>query len=335
MATKIEGTTVVNVYKLPNTELKDNSIPAFASPCIYAGYFNSQSTSWGYQSTSPAGETLESWASATDLLLLYDPKQLDSFHSKRWNSTINLDLAFAKISTSPEQLVLIPYPTSQHRPSLISLVNPIRPIPSKAVKRWNCLKATWPRFMHLVDNKIRCLPDPASADLDTCYTNICKVLFMVAKRTIPHGYCHQFIPRWDEKCDSHCKAFLFSLHSQETTQTTTDPMQCLNAKCKQQWENTVQSIDFTYSSKVAWKTFNRLTGHSSQPKLCPVTTNTIAHQLLLNGKFKEADKANVFLVKQECTRLWNVPALMALQVFLHQRAIPYHQTDQDWQSKRF
>ena len=66
-ATEIEGTTVVNVYKPSNTKLQDNSIPAFASPCVYDEDFNSHSTTWGYQPTNPDGETLKSWASAAAL----------------------------------------------------------------------------------------------------------------------------------------------------------------------------------------------------------------------------------------------------------------------------
>ena len=42
-------------------------------------------------------------------------------------------------------------------------------------------------------------------------------------------------------------------------------MQCLVAKRKQRWEGTVESIDFTHSSRVVWKTFNRFTERSSQP----------------------------------------------------------------------
>ena len=109
-ATEIEGTTVVNVYKPPNTKLQVNSIPAFASPCIYAGDFNSHSTTWGFQSTNPDGETLESWTSAAGLQLLYDPKQPDSFYSGRWKSATNPDLAFANISPSLERLVLNLFP---------------------------------------------------------------------------------------------------------------------------------------------------------------------------------------------------------------------------------
>ena len=169
-------TTVVNVFKPPDTKLQGNFIPAFSSPCIYVGDFNSHSTTWVYQSTNSDGETLESWTSAAGLQLLYDPEQPDSLYSGRLNSITNPDLAFASISPSPERLVLNPFPKSQHRPSLISPVNPIRTIPSKAVKRWNFRKANQPRFMHLVDIKFCRQPDPASADLDTAYTSIYKVL---------------------------------------------------------------------------------------------------------------------------------------------------------------
>ena len=134
MATEIEGITVVNMYKPPNIKLQSNSILDFASPCIYAGDFNSHSTTWSYQSINPDGKTLESLASAAGLQLFYDPKQSDSFHFERWNSTANPYMVFANISLTPERLVLTPFPKSKHRPSLISPVNPISPISRKAVK---------------------------------------------------------------------------------------------------------------------------------------------------------------------------------------------------------
>ena len=151
---KIEGTTVVNVYKPPNTTLQDNSIPAFPLlvymqqtcrlPLI--ANMHSHSNTWGYQSTDPDGKTNESWASAAVLQLLYNPKQQDSFHSGRWSSTTNPDLAFANIGSLTKWLVLNQFPKSQHIPSLISPINPIRSIPSKAVKRWNFRKANWSKL---------------------------------------------------------------------------------------------------------------------------------------------------------------------------------------------
>ena len=184
---EIEGTTVVNVYKSPNKTIKQ-----FYSCLCFSLYIRwilqfplappgGGGGGGGYQSTNPSSETLEDWALAADLQLLYDPKQSDSFHSRRWNSTTTSDLAFANISPSPERLVLNPFPKSQHRPSLISPFNPIRPIPSKAVKRWNFQRANWLRFTRLVDNKIRRLPEPASSDLHLFAKFICKDEHLSAK----------------------------------------------------------------------------------------------------------------------------------------------------------
>ena len=100
-------------------------------------------------------------------------------------------------------------------------------------------------------------------------------------------------------------------------------MQCLDAKRKQRWEGTVESIDFTHSSRVVWKTFNRFTERSSQPKCCPVTANSIAHQLLLSRKYKEAYQTYTLSVKQEYTTLWNAPSVKdSLSAFFPSKSCP-------------
>ena len=58
-ATEVEGVTIVNVYKPPPFRLQPDSIPVLTSPCIYAGDFNCRSTTWGYSSSNPDGDTLE------------------------------------------------------------------------------------------------------------------------------------------------------------------------------------------------------------------------------------------------------------------------------------
>ena len=70
-----------------------------------------------------------------------NPKQPDSFHSGRWNTTSNPDLAFAHMpDSSVHRIVLDRFPKSQHRPSLIDQDNTIEPVPTKPVKRWNFRK---------------------------------------------------------------------------------------------------------------------------------------------------------------------------------------------------
>ena len=80
LSTRIQTTTVVNVYKPPPSVLSTSDLPIAPAPAIYAGDFNCQNTDWGYSHTTPDGETLSEWAS----------KSIDFTHSSRkvWQ-TIN------------------------------------------------------------------------------------------------------------------------------------------------------------------------------------------------------------------------------------------------------
>jgi len=64
-----------------------------------------------------------------------------------------------------------------------------------------------------------------------------------------------------------------------------------------------------FSNRKAWKTFNRLTGGSARPRQCPVTINSIAHQLLAAGRYAGASKAHSLAVKRQCSALWNFPGV--------------------------
>jgi len=58
----------------------------------------------------------------------------------------------------------------------------------------------------------------------------------------------------------------------------------LQQKKQERWEETVNSIDFSHSSCKAWRTINKLTGRSGRSsRLCPVSANSIALQLVKNG----------------------------------------------------
>ena len=66
-----------------------------------------------------------------------------------------------------------------------------------------------------------------------------------------------------------------------------------------------RSIDFSHSSRKAWSILNNLTGrsrHSSHH--CPVSADSIASQLVRNGKYKAADCKSSRLVSQEVSDLW-------------------------------
>jgi len=73
------------------------TILTFPHPSLYVGDFNCQHVNWGYNTTFPGGEGLDSWATSNNLGLLYNPKETASFFSRRWNVGTNPDLAFASL----------------------------------------------------------------------------------------------------------------------------------------------------------------------------------------------------------------------------------------------
>ena len=113
----VDGYKIVNVYKPPPTRLRSLDLPVYPHPCLYAGDFNCRHADWGYDDNSPDGKCLAGWASINCLALLYNAKDAASFHSGRWNTGTNPDLAFVSVglnSRLPDRRVLDKFPRSQH-----------------------------------------------------------------------------------------------------------------------------------------------------------------------------------------------------------------------------
>ena len=120
------GFKIIVVYKPPPSRLTSTAILMLSHPCLYAGDFNCQHTSWGYDLLSHLG-------SRWQLILLYDPKGPACFLSGHWGSETNPDLAFASSSNDdqlPCRRVLEKFPRFQHRPSLITSTRLANHIPS-------------------------------------------------------------------------------------------------------------------------------------------------------------------------------------------------------------
>ena len=140
----VDGYKIVNIYKPPPTRLQVPDLPVFTHPCLYASDFNCPYVDWGYNTNSADGDCLLAWASPNNLALLHNPKDEPSFHSGRWNTGTNPDLAFTTVgpdSRLPYRRVLEKFPRSQHRPSLITPPRLSLPVPGRPVKRWNFRKA--------------------------------------------------------------------------------------------------------------------------------------------------------------------------------------------------
>jgi len=76
----------------------------------------------------------------------------------------------------------------------------------------------------------------------------------------------------------------------------------LGQKKQKRWEEAVYSIDFSHSSRKAWRNINKLTGMSrSSFRQCPVSANSITSQLVKDGAHEPTR-----LVNKELSDLWKI-----------------------------
>ena len=82
----------------------------------------------------------------------------------------------------------------------------------------------------------------------------------------------------------------------------------LQQKKKERWEEAVNSIDFSHSSRKAWRTIDKHTGRSGlSSRLCPVSANSIASQLVKNGAHRTGGRESARLVNKQLSDLWKIP----------------------------
>jgi len=205
----VTGYKNVNVYNLhAHDSLQRPSRRSHTPPCTLATSIASTSTGI---TTSPDGESLDSWATSNNLGLLYNLKETASFFSRRWNVGTNPDLAFASLgqdSRLPNRHVLGKFPRSQHRPSLIMPPRNKVPAHSDPVKRWNFRMPDWKRFCLLRGESVERLPPPNTPDIERAYQDFCESLFSAAKQCIPRGRRKNYVPCWGKECETLCRSFI-------------------------------------------------------------------------------------------------------------------------------
>ena len=303
----VDGYKIVNIYKPPPTRLQVPDLPVFTHPCLYAGDFNCPHVDWGYNTNSTDGDCLLAWASSNSFALLYDPKNKPSFHSGRWNTGTNPDLAFTTVDPDSRwhyRCVLEKFPRSQHRPSLITPPRLSLSVPGRPVKRWNFRKANWSHYKSLTNKLARNLPSPDSTNMDQAYQDLCNTLSKAAKKAIPRSRRNTYIPCWDAKCETLYQTFLQSPAEGQSNRAATALITWLDKKRRDRWSKAVQNIDFSHLSRKAWSTINNLTGRlRHSPRNCPVSANAIAAQLVKNGKYEGVDRKSSRLISQEASDL--------------------------------
>ena len=287
----------------------------FPHSVLYSGDFNRPHVNWG---NSADGECLVAWASLNGLVPLHDSKDMATFHSGRWNTGTNPDLAFVSVgpdSRLPDRRILEKFPRSQHRPSLIVPPRLTLTVPSMPVKRWNFRKAKWSHCNALTNQLAESLLPPDTSDVDRAYRDFCNAISTAAKKYIPRGRRNDHTPCWDAECENLYQMFLQSPEGSDSSTAASALLSRLDRKRRDRWSEAVQTIDFSHSSRKAWSILNNLSGRSRRfPWHCAVSANAIASVLVNNGKYEDIDRKSSRLVSQEVSDLWRASTTSAVNV---------------------
>ena len=168
----------------------------------------------------------------------------------------------------------------------------------------------WVLFRCSIACKILCLLNlrfltPTKDNLDLAYSEFTTLLKAAAKDSIPCGYRKSYIPNWDTECEKRYKAYLQSEGTSELQKNAAALFDYLDSKRHERWIDTITSIDFTHSSRKAWRTLNKITGRETTPKKCPVPPNQFAKQLQDNGRYPNANRKFAKAILKESVELKN------------------------------
>lgn len=165
-------------------------------------------------------------------------------------------------------------------------------------RRFNFKKARWNDFAQDLDNNIQQI----EPNIDT-YGQFIEVVKKISRRHIPRG-CRTnyiaglnensltFLTRYEELYDS-------DPFSDETIEAGELLMNSISESRREKWMNLLESLDMKQNSRRAWKTVKNLSNDPKAPTIIQnnVTTNQIAHQLLMNGKTKGRNNKKLKIVR--------------------------------------
>jgi len=117
------------------------------------------------------------------------------------------------------------------------------------------------------------------------------------------------VPCWDNECVTLYRSFIRGPVGTDSDRAALSLLSRLQQKKQERWEEAVNFIDFSHSSHKAWKTINKFTGRSGRSsRLCPVSANSIASQLVKMGAHRTGGREFTRLVKKLLSDLWKIPA---------------------------
>jgi len=93
---------------------------------------------------------------------------------------------------------------------------------------------------------------------------------------------------WDKECETLYRSFIRAPVGIASDRAASSLLSQLQQKKQERWEEAVNSIDFSHSSRKAWRTINKLTGRSGRSsRMCPVSSKF--HRLAIGEEWGTQD----------------------------------------------
>lgn len=294
---ELQNCTVTSVYKPPGKPFVFLPPANFATQDvqIVLGDFNSHSETWGYSDTDANGHLVEEWAEDNHLSLIHDPKLPKSFYSKIWRREYNPDICFVSSQIGGYCLkeVYDHIPKSQHRPIGINVYAAIKTVEIPFRRRFNFKKANWRQYSEDLDRAIvKVEATPQNYDL------FVETLRKISRKHIPRGCRTNYVPGLKEDSQTlmtrYKQLFEEDPLGVETIACADALMRTLSEERQRKWIDTLEKMDMTHSSKIAWNLLRKLNcDRKAVTQSGQVTPNQIAHQLLLNGKTTTSNQRRI------------------------------------------
>ena len=137
------------------------------------------------------------------------------------------------------------------------------------------------------------------------HTRIFATAYFLRLGYVSHvGRRKNYVPWWDKECETLYRSFTRAPVRTDSDRAASSLHSRLQQKSRSDGRNLSTPSN---SSRRAWGTINKLTGRSGRSsRLCPVSVNSFASQLVKNGAHKTGNLEPTRLVKKQLSNLWKI-----------------------------
>ena len=96
-----------------------------------------------------------------------------------------------------------------------------------------------------------------TTNIEKAYQELCESLLFAAEQCIPLSRCKNYMPCWDKECETLYRSFLQTQVGTDSDRAASSLLSRLDDKKQERWEEAVNSIDSSHSSRKAWSTINK------------------------------------------------------------------------------